>query len=298
MQGGRDPRPDDHRRPRHHRRSDRAAARDRGPGVERNRVRGAERRGARGADRGHRRRGTRRAGGQGAARRHAQAQGQRRRDDRRRCQRRSRPQAGRHRRRDGDHGHRGDEGSGRHDPHRRQLRHDRERGRGRPGDLRQPDEVHPCPADHAGRVHPHVRRRGDLRRRERHAADAAADPVDQLRRRRASGDRARLRRACAGIDAPRTAGCERTDRGSRARHPARSRQPGDGRSHHRRGRVGRAPLRPGHRDDDGPDDALADARRRSARDARADRDDLQALHVRQPEVRAAGRVRRWRSRSS
>ena len=37
-----------------------------------------------------------------------------------------------HRRRDGYHRYRGHEGSGRHDPHRRQLRHYRRGGRGRP----------------------------------------------------------------------------------------------------------------------------------------------------------------------
>ena len=63
------------------------------------------------AGRRDRRRRARRARGQGAARRHAEAQGQRRRDDRRRGQRRAGAQARRHRRRDGDHRHRGDEGS-------------------------------------------------------------------------------------------------------------------------------------------------------------------------------------------
>ena len=44
---------------------------------------------------------------------------------------------------------------------------------------------------------------GPLRRRRRRAADAAADPVDQLRDRRAARDRARLRRAGPRADATR-----------------------------------------------------------------------------------------------
>ncbi len=90
LQGGRHPRPHDHRRPRHDRRRDRGAARDRGAGADRHRVRGAQRRGARRAGRRDRRRRPGRARGQGAARRHAEAQGQRRLDDRRRGQRRAR----------------------------------------------------------------------------------------------------------------------------------------------------------------------------------------------------------------
>ena len=46
--------------------------------------------------------------------------------------------------------HRGDEGSRRHDPHGRQLRHDRHSRRGRPRCLRQPHEVRPRPADQLG----------------------------------------------------------------------------------------------------------------------------------------------------
>ena len=47
--------------------------------------------------------------------------------------------------------------------------------------------------------------------------NAAADPLDQLRRRRAAGDRARLRRARPGADAARAPRRERADRRSRAR---------------------------------------------------------------------------------
>ena len=106
--------------------------------------------------------------------------------------------AGGHRRGDGDHGHRGHQGRRRDDPHRRQLRHHRHRRRGRSWPLRQPDEVRPGPDDHAGRLHPAVRRGRDLRDRRRHPAVAAADPVDQLRHRRAARPRSRLRRTHAG----------------------------------------------------------------------------------------------------
>ncbi len=107
----------------------------------------------------------RRARRQGAAREPAQGAGEHRRDDRRRRERRSRAHTRRHRRRDGDHRHGGDEGRGGDDPHRRQLRHDRGGGRGRAWSLRQPDEVHPGPDDHAGRLHPHVPRCLDLQHR-------------------------------------------------------------------------------------------------------------------------------------
>ena len=62
----------------------------------------------------------------------------RRRHDRRRRQRRAGAQEGRHRRGDGHHGHRGLQGGRGDDPHRRQLRDDRARGRARPRALRQP----------------------------------------------------------------------------------------------------------------------------------------------------------------
>ena len=65
----------------------------------------------------------------------------------------------------------------------------------------------------------------------------------------------------------------------------------DGCARARRGRVGRASVRPRRRDDDGPHDALADARRRGARVAGADRDDLPPLHARKPSIRAVDRDR-------
>ena len=224
VQGSRDPRAHDHRRPRHDRERDRGPARHRRHRALGHRLRGPERRGARRAGRGHRRRRPRGARGQGAARRDAQEEGPRRRDDRRRRQRRSGAQALRHRGRDGHHRHRGDEGSRGHDPHRRQLRHDRRRGRGRPGDLRQPDEVRPLPDDHAGRLHPPLPGCGHLQRRERHPADAAADPLGQLRDRRPARDRARLRRCCSGTDAPSAEGCERARHRPAVGDPARARR--------------------------------------------------------------------------
>ena len=54
-------------------------------------------------------------------------------------------QAGRHRHRHGDHGHRGLQGGRGDDPHRRQLRDDRQGGRARARPLRQPGQVHPLP---------------------------------------------------------------------------------------------------------------------------------------------------------
>ena len=76
-----------------------------------------------------------------------------RRHDRRRRERCAGPQEGRHRRGDGHHRHRGLEGRRGDDPDRRQLRHDRQGGRIRPGDLRQPGQVHPLPDDGVGGVH-------------------------------------------------------------------------------------------------------------------------------------------------
>ena len=79
--------------------------------------------------------------------------------DRRRRQRRPRPAEGRHRRGHGHHRHRRRQGSRRHGPAGRQLRHHRGRGQGRPGHLRQHPQVHQVP-------HGHQRRRadGDARR--------------------------------------------------------------------------------------------------------------------------------------
>ena len=74
-----------------------------------------------------------------------QGSGQRRRDDRRRRERRAGAQGGGHRRGDGDHRDRGLQGGRGDDPHRRQLRDDRERRRVRPRPVRQPAEVPAVP---------------------------------------------------------------------------------------------------------------------------------------------------------
>ena len=166
-----------------------------------------------------------------------------------------------------------------------------DRGRGRPRDLRQPHEVRPRPARDAGRLHPHVRRRRRVRHRGRRAAHAAADPVDQLRHRRAAGDRARLRRPDPRPDAPAAARRERPDRRPPPGDQGHRRQRGDGGPRARRRRVGGAPLRPRRRHDDGADDAVADAHRRGARGARAGRHDLRALHGLQPALHLPHRHR-------
>ena len=69
----------------------------------------------------------------------------------RRRQRRAVDQGRPHRHRDGQR-HRGREERRPDDPHRRQLRHDRARGRAGPQALRQPDQVRPLRADLARRV--------------------------------------------------------------------------------------------------------------------------------------------------
>ena len=109
-------------------------------------------------DRRHRRHRPRRAGAQGPPRGPAPAQGPHRRDDRRRRERRAGPEAGRHRRRDGHHRHRGLEGGRGDDPHRRQLRDDRQGRRAGPGALRQPAALHPVPDGLPVRVHRDVPR--------------------------------------------------------------------------------------------------------------------------------------------
>ena len=140
-----------------------------------------------------------------------------------------------------------------------------------------------------GRVHPPLRPRRGLRRRQRRSADAVAGPLDQLRDRRRAGDRPGLRRGRARPHEAAAQGRERPDRQPAARDPAR--QPGrrHGRARARHRRLGRGPLRPRRRDDDGSDHALADAHRRRARGPRADADHLQPLHDREPPVRAADR---------
>ena len=119
-------------------------------------------------------------------------------DDRRRRQRRTGPQEGRHRHRDGDHRHGGLQAGRRDDPDRRQLRHDRQGGRARARRVRQPDAVHPLPDGRPVRVHRHVPRLVAAEHPRRHPVPAAPDDVAQLHRQRVPGDRARLRQAARG----------------------------------------------------------------------------------------------------
>ena len=95
--------------------------------------------------------------------------GRHRRHDRRRRQRCARLEDGGHRHRDGHHRHGRVEGSGRHGAGRRQLRDDRRRGRGRPGDLREHPQVPALPA-----VVEHRRGDDDVLRRRAVAADRPA----------------------------------------------------------------------------------------------------------------------------
>ena len=140
----------DHRRPRRHRAGDRRDARARPGRDQRRRAAGAVRRGARApAPRAARLR-PRHAAGQAPPRPADAGAGADRRDDRRRRQRRRRAQAGRHRRGDGQR-QRGHQAGGPDDPHRRQLRHARARGRDRPPGLRQGRLLRPLPDDPAAR---------------------------------------------------------------------------------------------------------------------------------------------------
>ena len=124
----------------------------------------------------------------------------------------------------------------------------------------------------------------------RRAADAAADPLDQLRDRRAARDRARLRRGRPRADAARAARRARADRQPRAR---------------RSGSASRACVMAALAlgvvawGEDRYDLAVATTMGLTtlslmhivgrARGPRADRDDLQPLHDREPALRAADR---------
>ena len=114
-------------------------------------------------------------------------------DDGRRRQRRAGAQARRHRDRDGDHRHRGLQGGRGDDPHRRQLRDDREGRRARPRALRQPRQVHPLPDGRAGRDDRDLPRREHPQHRQRHPVPADADAVGELHHAGLPGGRARLR---------------------------------------------------------------------------------------------------------
>ncbi len=263
------PGPDDHRRPRDDRIGHRAAARHRRPSAHGSGVRGDARRAASRRSRRHRRRRPRRAGRQGPPRQHPQAPGEHRRDDRRRRERRAGPHSSRHRRGHGHHGDRGHQGRRRDDPDRRQLRHDRGGGRGWAGSLRQLDEVHPRPDDHAGRLHPHLRRRRHLRHRERLAASPIADPLDQLRGRRASCARPRFRRAVAGAHEPASSITGGAGDRTGPRRSARFRGSAGGDRHPGRRGVGRGSSRSRGRDHHGFDHHVAPPHRGIPRVARS-----------------------------
>ena len=109
-------------------------------------------------------------------------------------------QAGRHRRRDGRHRDRGQQGGGRHGPGRRRLRDDRRRRRGGPADLRQHPALRPLPVDHELR-----RDLGDDARPVPGTSVSTArrpDPVGQPRHRRAPGPCPGRRADGARHDAP------------------------------------------------------------------------------------------------
>ena len=108
-------------------------------------------------------------------------------DDRRRRERCALSEEGGHRRRHGDQGHRGHQGSGRDDPGRRQLRLDHRGSEGRAHRLQQHREGHALHA--ADQRRPGAGHRGGDLLRLHHADHRAAGAVGQhghLRRSRAS----------------------------------------------------------------------------------------------------------------
>ena len=189
------PGPDDHRRPRRHRRGHRPPARHRRRGHHGRRVLGHVRRGSRPSHRRHRRHRPGRPRGQGPPGRHPPAQGPHRGHDRRRRERCAGAQEGRYRRRHGHHRDRGLQGSRGDDPDRRQLRHDREGGRAGTGPVRQPDALHPVPDGEPVRVHQHLPRSQHLQHPRRRPVPAAPDAVDQLHGHGVPGGRPGLQQA-------------------------------------------------------------------------------------------------------
>ena len=95
-------------------------------------------------------------------------------------------------------GHGGLEAGRRDDPHRRQLRDDRQGRRPRALRVRQHAPVHPLPDGGPVRVHRDVPRLVAPQHPGRHPVPAAPDDVAQLHRQRVPGDRARLRQAARG----------------------------------------------------------------------------------------------------
>ena len=128
---------------------------------------------------------------------------------------------------------------------------------------------------------------GHLHHRQRHAAPAAADPVDQLRHRRAARLRPRLRRADARADEAAPAIAGRAGDRAGARRAAGLRRPAHRHRHARRRRVGRGPLRARRRHDDGADHDLAAPHRRRARVARSVPQHLHPRHLRQRTLQPA-----------
>ena len=175
----RHPRDDDHRRPQDHGGGDRQDARHRRrrDGGRGNRDRGDERRGAAGLRARRRRLRPRQPRAQAAACQGDPGQRADRRHDRRRRQRRAGAEKGRHRRRHGHQGHRGDERGGRHDSGRRQFRLDLGGGEGRPHRLQQHREGDALPLADQCRAGGGDRGRDPVRL---HAADhRAAGPVGE-----------------------------------------------------------------------------------------------------------------------
>ena len=139
-------RADDHRRPRGHRQGDRRDPWPRRGRDQRRRAAGSVRRRAETATAGAACVRPGLAGGQAAARPGDAEPGADRRDDRGRGERCRRPQAGRHRRRDGQR-QRGHQAGRPDDPDRRQLRHPGACRRTRPPGLREDHVLRPVPDD-------------------------------------------------------------------------------------------------------------------------------------------------------
>ena len=123
--------------------------------------------------------------------------------------------------------------------------------------------------------------------RRRHAAAAAADPVDQLRHRRPARLRPRVRRAEPRADEPPPAVAGRAGDRAGARCAVGHRRSPHRRRHPCRRRVGRGPLRPRHCDDDGADHDLAPAHRRRPRMAGSVPEHLHPRHLRQRALQPA-----------
>jgi P-type Ca2+ transporter type 2C len=197
---------------------------------------------------------------------------------------RPRAQEGRHRNRDGDHRHGGLERGGGDDPHRRQLRDDRQGRRARPRALRQPHEVHPLPDGSARRPDHHVPRRQHLQRRRWRPLPAAANPLAQLHDPGLSSDRPRLRQAERRAHGAQAASLRRAAAAACAPPLALCLRPGDGGGHDRRRLDRRRQSRGCRRADDGIDDVRPCESLLLVRMPRRAPLDLQPRHLRGPPV--------------